>query len=441
MRRAVLSIAVFIFLLASMPVGLPLASAITRPRSAINESAEVASGATLAQTPAPVLAGAALAAPAPIAGAPEEFVYAFRGGDTKDFWKYNINDNAWMTAPDAPATVGDGASLVAIHAYTHCSRGSGQFCVAALRGANTSDFWMFDIRENRWCKAPDTPAPIGPGGAIAQLQRFGEIYALRGNGTRDFWKIDEQVGVWVRLADTPGPANAGGSLIGINYGTQSQRDVLYALQGGGSTAVWKYDVATDSWSHQSDVPGGVGPGGAVTAPPYGREGTLDVLQGGGSATIWSLDIWANTWSTLGDAPDIIQAGGTNSNQFAGCDFAFVGGGSTKFFSTGIRDCKAAALPDFSLSFEQPSIIASPGTKVKVTLNIVRTRGFAGSITISPVATTAGFRVPGEVVVTDEDKVGFKIKIKGGVQPGIYAVPFVGISGTNVHAAALVLIVQ
>src|SRR5262245_48541808 len=126
----------------------------------------------LARAPAPTSAGAALATPMSVVGAPEDLVFGFRGGDTKDFWKYSISQNQWTAAPDAPAAVGDGAALVTIFTSGSCSPG-GPFCIAALRGGNTTDFWIFDIQANKWCSGPNIPGAVGAGGAIAQLQRIG----------------------------------------------------------------------------------------------------------------------------------------------------------------------------------------------------------------------------------------------------------------------------
>jgi hypothetical protein len=164
----------------------------------------------LADTPAPVAAGAAVAAAIGLVGSPVDSVFALRGGGTSDFWQYGISQNKWTVLSQTPAPWITGPGI------------------------------------------PPFPAAIGPGASLAQLQHIGRIYALRGGGTSDFYQL--QSGRWAPLANTPGPVNAGGSLVGINYGTRSQRDVLYALQGGSSSAIWRYDVASDTWTQISNLP-------------------------------------------------------------------------------------------------------------------------------------------------------------------------------------------
>lgn len=208
----------------------------------------------LASAPSPIGAGAALSSTT-LDGAPADLVFALRGEGTSDFWQYSISNNAWTVLPGTPAPVGNGAAAVEV---VTCGAPGIGYQIAALRGGQTTDFWCFDIQNSVWLSSPaipPVPAPIGQGGAIAQLQRFGRIYALRGGGTSDFWVLQEGAQEkWAPLSKTPGPVNAGGALVGVNYGTNDQRDILYALQGGRSNAIWRYDVASDTWTQIGALP-------------------------------------------------------------------------------------------------------------------------------------------------------------------------------------------
>lgn len=397
---------------------------------------KTASTSVLASTPSPVSVGGGIAAGMGLVGAPIDSVFALRGGETSDFWHYSISQDEWTTLPNAPAAVSDGGGIVEVASSDFCQ--PGRFFLAAIRGGNTTDFWEFNIDENRWCAGTATPAPVGPGGAIAQLQRIDQIYVLRGNGTTDFWSFKNSQ--WKALASAPGPVGAGGGLVGINYG--SQGDVLYAVQGGGSSAVWRYDVATNTWSHKTNVPAPVGKGGAITSPNSGDQGTLIVLQGGESQAVWSFDISSDSWTSIDNAPEGVTSGGAASSQFNGCDFAFVGGESTQFFSTARHACLADG-PNFSLRLDQPVITAERGTKVKVRLSVLRSGSFAGAVKVIPPATApAGIKVPDGVVPATDDIVVFKVKIKGNAAPGSNELTFTAMDDAGRRrSVTLTLIVQ
>lgn len=90
------------------------------------------------------------------------------------------------------------------------------------------------------------------------------------------------------------------------------------------------------------------------------------------------------------------------------------------------DFKITITPDFSLAFAQPTIAASVGTKVPVTLNVNRTGGFEGNVTVTPPKTLPRkVVVQGDPISTKSDSVSFKLKIKGAALPGTYALVFAG----------------
>jgi hypothetical protein len=101
-------------------------------------------------------------------------------------------------------------------------------------------------------------------------------------------------------------------------------------------------------------------------------------------------------------------------------------------------------PDFGLSFAQPSINTSAGSKVSVTLNIARTSGFTGAVSISgPSALPRGIKIGLDSTPTTDNSVSFKIKVKGSAQSGTDQLMFTGMdqSGNLSHTATLTLIVQ
>jgi hypothetical protein len=97
-----------------------------------------------------------------------DWIYAFRGGNTNSFYYYDISDNIWYPAPNAPASVGPGGCLTSNwYCYPSVSMQPASH-IWALRGGNTKDFWCFDLTTNSWITSfPQIPEAVNYGGSIA----------------------------------------------------------------------------------------------------------------------------------------------------------------------------------------------------------------------------------------------------------------------------------
>jgi photosystem II stability/assembly factor-like uncharacterized protein len=100
-------------------------------------------------------------------------------------------------------------------------------------------------------------------------------------------------------------------------------------------------------------------------------------------------------------------------------------------------------PDFSIGFDQPSVGAGPGTKVRATVNISRSSGLSQSVTVTPPGQVAGIKSrPADPVTTTDSSVTFKLKISGAASPGQYQLTFTARDDTGrTRAATLTLVVQ
>ena len=238
-------------------------------------------------------------------------IFAFQGGSA-NFWAYGVPANSWTSATTAPNTVGAGGAL----AY------DGVQYIYAFRGANSRTFWRYDIINNTWLARANTPAggAVGGGGALA-YDGSQYVYAFRGNASTTFWRYDTSSNTWATMAPAPIAVAAGGALAydGLRY--------IYAFRGGNRTDFWRYDTALNSWAARATAPGRVGAGGSLA---YDGSQYIYAFQGNNRA-FWRYDTIGNSWVAMTGAPARVGAGGALAYAGSGYIYAFRGANSSAFW--------------------------------------------------------------------------------------------------------------
>jgi hypothetical protein len=98
-------------------------------------------------------------------------------------------------------------------------------------------------------------------------------------------------------------------------------------------------------------------------------------------------------------------------------------------------------PDFSLAISPAMVTGTRGSKVPVTVDIARTGGFTGSVTVTvPRTPVKGFKLPPGPLSTTGNSVLFKFKVKASAKAGSYPFTFTGTDSTGRSRAATVNIV-
>jgi len=244
---------------------------------------------TRASAPASVGNGASLVCPAS-----GDTIYAFQGGITNTFWGYSISADSWFVRAATPASVDEGGGLV----YP----GSGD-TIYALAGNATTGFWGYSISNNAWTSLTSVSGNVMRGGALVATGSD-TIYAFQGNTTTTFWKYTISTNTWETKAAAPNYTNYGGSLVYPGSG-----DTLYALEGNWSTgdAFWGYSISNDTWTTKASTPAGVNYGGGLVYPGSGD--IIYALRGGTSTNFWAYHISTNTWDTKAATPTGVSYGG------------------------------------------------------------------------------------------------------------------------------------
>jgi hypothetical protein len=270
-----------------------------------------------------------------LAKAGNNYVYAFRGNGTREFWRYDVSTNTWSALANAPQSVSAGGAL----AY------DGGNYIYALGGNNSKYFWRYNITSNTWTSLTGTPLAVNEGGALV-CTGGGDIYALRGGGKYHFWRYSIAGGTWSYQASTPAAVKGGGAL-GYAGG-----DYIYAL-GGMSTSFWRYSISGNSWSSRANTPSGVGDGGALV----GDGGNyIYALKGADTVTFWRYDISANSWAAMADTPatPCVNGGGALTYDKSGRVYALRGSNQDDFWSYDI------GANSWSVKADTPAAVAYGG---------------------------------------------------------------------------------
>ncbi len=277
---------------------------------------DINSWAPLPLAPAGVRSGGSLVYPGS-----GDYIYAFRGGNNTDFWRYSISNNSWESLAPAPARVGAGGSLV----YP----GSGDY-IYALRGGGTTTFWRYSISNNNWTSLSATPAGVSDGGSLSYPGSGDYIYALRGGGTNEFWRYSISGNNWQVRNSLPNSVSAGGSLV-----TVTTINYFYALRGGNRTDFWRSSVSEEAWETLEKAPAGIDDGGSLvsTGSDY-----IYATRGGNSSEFWRYSIFSNAWIVMNPTPFTIGAGGSLVYPGSGdYIYAFRGGNNTDFWRYSISN--------------------------------------------------------------------------------------------------------
>jgi uncharacterized repeat protein (TIGR01451 family) len=225
-------------------------------------------------------------------------IYAFRGGNTREFSKYSIENNNWISKSQPTNGIEKGGALTTNNAgLLYASEG------------NSRIFYKYDINvpaggTGTWTQLAQAPANFNEGGSIQFLKVGGidYVYATLGN-SKLFYRYNVATNNWTRLADTPENIKKGGDL--ATDGTY-----IYTLRGDRKTDFYRYNIATNTWTAMAPAPGNVGWGGALT-----RIGDfIYAFQGDGKTLFWRYSISGNTWTAMAPAPGNVGDGGSLTND-------------------------------------------------------------------------------------------------------------------------------
>jgi hypothetical protein len=268
-----------------------------------------------------------------------DFVYAFKGNNTYEFYRYNVATNTWVARESIPARnrnlkkkgVKKGSSL----AYGTDGR------VYATKGNGTLDLWRYDPTARGWTQLADVPVGAktckeGVGAAAVRVGGSDYIYLLKGSGTTEFYRYSIGAGAWETMTNAPygmsGKTFKNGSCLTCDGG-----DTIYALKGS-YNEFFAYSISSRTWTTLDTLP--------RIAPPDTRKkkvkdgagiafdnGIVYALKGGNTNEFWRFRRGERRWSVAEPMPTLfrkVKGGGALTFGADRC-WAFRGNNTLEFW--------------------------------------------------------------------------------------------------------------
>ncbi|MDW7988403.1 MAG: T9SS type A sorting domain-containing protein, partial [candidate division WOR-3 bacterium] len=273
--------------------------------------------------------------------------YAFVGNNSRRFYVYYPELDSWVSKCSIPFGYYDGrirkkgvrkgASL----AFGEDSLG--REVIYALKGNNTTEFWKYDIATDNWNQLSDIRIgnqiyKIKPGSCISYTPCDSKyVFLLVGSSRNcDFLVYNITTGYWKNKGNVPdsNQFKEGSCMVAV-------RDSVFILKGGGKTnAFYLYDIKNDTWYLRESLPTvhpqvgkskKVKAGASLAYNSFNNK--LYAFKGGKTQEFWEYDISLNEWRALDTIPkanSAIYYGGCLA-CYKGRVYALKGNGTKEFW--------------------------------------------------------------------------------------------------------------
>ena len=261
------------------------------------------------------------------------YVYALKGANTNEFWRYDILGDSWNTLADMPA------GLKGKRTKDGCCLAASESLIYAAKGGNTREAFVYSIAGNTWRtieSLPWWPSEKGARNGTCMLYAQGQLLWIKGNNTSEVWGYSPALDTWVprKALDTfgfPMRVKRGASICFPGHDS-----LAYFFGGGNGFSFLTYNLSRDTWHQNWPVPRGpankrvkAGAGSAII------NDRIYLLKGGNITEFWSLNLINDTWKRRSDIPlgPLRKRPKTGGTMTASNDYLYVfkGGNTTEFW--------------------------------------------------------------------------------------------------------------
>ena len=287
--------------------------------------------------------GGALAtrpAPTPL----QQYVYALKGNNRYEFYRYSVATNSWIAQDSIPA-FNRNSKKKAVKKGSSLER-AGDDKEYATKGNGVLDFWQFDPTKpegTRWSQMADVPAggkncKEGTSSAAVQIGEDNFVYLLKGSGTFEFYRYNVGTGVWDSSLPPAPNGTSGKTFKNGSSITYDGGDTIYALKGS-YNEFFAYSVSGKTWTTKDPLPL-IGPLGKKKKAKAGaglaaHSSYVYALKGGNTNEFYRYNTSDHKWYTLADMPALTKrvngGGALKTMPPDGPLFAFRGNGTFEFW--------------------------------------------------------------------------------------------------------------
>lgn len=352
----------------------------------------------------------------------DSLVFALKGNNTVEYYKYNTTRAVWHECESIPAMARSGRKRVKSGARLAHDR---ERYVYALKGNNTAELWRYSVDGDSWRQMADIPSGVSgrrvkKGAGMTYVPWKNMLFVVKGANTSEVFGYFPNGDSWRRLKDVPlGPSGKRRVKDGSCLSWDGD-STIYLLKGG-CYEFYAFRLGCDSWIQRKDLrdaeftnPKRRKPkkGAGLACDPQFRR--VYASKGGKQTEWWYFDIvrdtWVETWDTFPRWP-------TGRGPAAGADLGY---GNGKVYA--LKGNKTREFWRYNANFplnppangEQGVKAAGPTLRLRVAPNPVSVRTLVRYV----------LPVPGKVSLTVYDVSGrLCAQLFGGVQvPGEHSLP-------------------
>lgn len=236
------------------------------------------------------------------------------GAENYKTYRYTPATNTWVSldgiavAPYFVSGPASGSAGPVFYVFNRTKVG----CDPQDKFCHTASIYSYDVSANTYSKVADYYG-LNTDGSAGVVAVGTSVYTLITPSTR-LYQYDALTNTSTLKASAPGPFAYNGS-------ATSDGTYVYAVadEGGYNRHIYRYSIATDTWSTLPAIaPGKIF--GYMTTDGV----SLYAAAGYGSTTVYRYDIAGGTWSTLPATPGTINAGVGSPVAFPSGGLLYVG---------------------------------------------------------------------------------------------------------------------